>query len=42
MAIDLVTHNIYLPTAQFPPTPEGSRQRPAPIAGSFMILVVGK
>jgi hypothetical protein len=42
MAIDLNTHNIYLPTAQFPPTLEGSRQRPTPIADSFTILVVGK
>lgn len=42
MTIDPKTHNIYLPTAQFPPTPEGSRQRPAPIKDSFVILVVGK
>ena len=42
MTIDPKTHNIYLPTAQFPPTPECSRQRPAPIKDSFVILVVGK
>jgi hypothetical protein len=42
MAIDLTMHNIYFPTSQFPPTPEGSRQHPTPIADSFMILVVGK
>ena len=42
MTIDPKTHNIYLPTAQFPPAAEGSRQRPAPIKDSFVILVVGK
>jgi YVTN family beta-propeller protein len=42
MTIDPKTHNIYLPTAQFPPPTEGSRQRPAPIKDSFVILVVGK
>ena len=42
MAIDLATHRIYLPTAQFEQAAEGSRQRPRPIADSFMILVVGK
>ena len=42
MTIDPKTHNIYLPTAQFPPTPAGSRQRPIAVKDSFMILVVGK
>jgi len=46
MAIDSITHNIYLPAAQFSPpaasTPEGSRQRPTMIRDSFAILVVGK
>jgi hypothetical protein len=46
MAIDLQTHTIYLPTAQFGPppasTPEGTRTRPPMIKDSFVILVVGK
>ncbi|MGD0821987.1 MAG: YncE family protein [Desulfomonilia bacterium] len=46
MAIDLKTHNIYLPAAQFSPqkasTAEGSRQRPTMIKDSFAVLVVGK
>lgn len=42
MTIDPKTHNIYLPTAQFAPAPEGTRQRPTPIKDSFVILVVGK
>ncbi|MBF0505871.1 MAG: YncE family protein [Nitrospirae bacterium] len=46
MAIDIKTHNIYLPAAEFSPqtasTPEGSRPRPAMIKDSFSVLVVGK
>jgi DNA-binding beta-propeller fold protein YncE len=46
MAIDLKTHCIYLPTAQFEPapaaTPENPRSRPTMIKDSFMVLVVGK
>ena len=43
MVIDPMTHNIYLPAAQFSPQPaEGSRQRPTMIKDSFAILVVGK
>jgi hypothetical protein len=46
MAIDLKTHNIYLPTAQFEPAPaataENPRPRPAMIKDSFVVLVVGQ
>jgi YVTN family beta-propeller protein len=46
MAIDLKTHNIYLPTAQFAPTPaatpENPKPRPTPMPGTFVVLVVGK
>jgi hypothetical protein len=46
MAIDLKTHNIYLPAAQFSlqtaSTAKGSRQRPTMIKDSFAVLVVGK
>ena len=46
MAIDTVTHNIYLPTADFGPAPEPTKDnpkpRPVPIKDTFVILVVGK
>ena len=46
MAFDPKTHNIYLPTAQFGPTPEATpenpRARPPIIKDTFVILVVGK
>jgi DNA-binding beta-propeller fold protein YncE len=46
MAVDLKTHNIYLPTAQFEPPPapttENPRPRPTMIKDSFMVLVVGE
>jgi YVTN family beta-propeller protein len=46
MAIDLGTHNIYLPAAQFSPqaapAEEGARPRPTMIKDSFTVLVVGK
>jgi hypothetical protein len=46
MAIDLKTHNIYLPTAQFSPppasAPEGTKARPVPIKDTFVVLVLGK
>lgn len=46
MAIDIRTHNIYLPTAEFapppPPTREAPKPRPAMIKDSFTILVVGR
>ncbi|HLX96137.1 MAG TPA: YncE family protein [Verrucomicrobiae bacterium] len=44
MALDPVTHKIYLPTAKFGPLPEsanGERRRPPMIPGSFKILVYG-
>ncbi len=45
MAIDTATHRIYLPTARFGPAPPATedqpRPRPALIADSFVILVVG-
>lgn len=45
MAIDPITHNIYLPAAQFaPPQSSGqaaSKPRPEMIKGSFEVLVVG-
>ena len=46
MALDEKTHRIYLPTAEFGPTPaataETPRPRPAMTPGSFQILVVGR
>ncbi len=44
MALDPVTHNIYLATAKFGPAPEpanGERHRPPMIPGTFKILVYG-
>jgi YVTN family beta-propeller protein len=41
MAIDLKTHRIFLAAAKFEPQPEGARQRPKMIAGSFKIMVYG-
>ena len=45
MALDPITHKIYLPAAQFEPQPEQTpgapRQRPRMVAGSFKILVYG-
>jgi hypothetical protein len=41
MGLDLKTHNIFLPTAEFdPPAPGERRGKMKP--GSFAILVVGK
>jgi len=46
MALDTKSHRIYLPTAEFgptpAPTPENPRPRPAPIKDTFVILVVGR
>ncbi len=46
MAIDPVSHNIYLPAARFSPpkasAQAGSKPRPEMIKGSFEVLVVGK
>ncbi|HXY06250.1 MAG TPA: YncE family protein [Terriglobales bacterium] len=46
MALDPKTHNVYLVTAQFGPRPTATAQdphpRPAILADSFVVLVVGK
>jgi len=46
MALDTKTHNVFLATAQFAPTPTPNRShpsiRPSPIPDSFVILVVGQ
>lgn len=42
MTIDPKTHNIYLPTAQFNPAPEGSDRRPTIVKDTFELLVVGR
>jgi len=53
MALDVKTHNVYLATAQFHPTPEAApraapekgekdRNQPAMFKDSFTILIVGK
>lgn len=46
MAIDPITHNIYLPAAQFTPaktpTPDNPKPRPEMIKNTFEVLVVGK
>ena len=41
IALDSRTGRVYLPSAQFPPTPAGG-VRPPMIPGSFRLLVVGK
>lgn len=40
MALDPVRHAVYLPTAQFPQARPASGGKPAPIPGSFVVLVV--
>ena len=46
MALDPKTHNVFLATAKFGPTPspteENPRPRPSIVPGSFQIIVVGK
>jgi hypothetical protein len=46
MAIDIKTHNIYLPAAEFAPAPEPTVENPKPrptqIKGTFVVLVIGK
>ena len=46
LALDAKTHRLFLPAAEFGPvpaaTPEHPHPRPAPIEGSFTILVVGQ
>jgi DNA-binding beta-propeller fold protein YncE len=41
IALNPVTHRIYLPTAKFEPRPEGSTQRPKVIDGTMKVLVYG-
>ena len=45
MAIDTKTHKVYLPTAEFGPTPAPTAQQPRPrppmLPGSFTLVVVG-
>ncbi len=41
MALDRSTQTIYLPTAELAPGSENS-ERPTPVAGTFMIVVVGR
>jgi hypothetical protein len=46
MALDPKTHNVYLSTAEFgptpAPTPDVPRPRPTPVKDSFTVLVLGK
>jgi len=43
-AVDVKTHKVYLPTADFMPAtqPEKPHQRPGMVPGTFQVLVVGK
>ena len=42
IAIDPSTHRVYLPAARFEPQPEGSKERPPMIPGSFSVIEVGE
>ncbi len=46
MTVDTKTHKVYLPTAQFGPTPAATKENPRPrppmIPNTFVILVYGK
>ena len=46
IALDKITHRLYLPTAQFGLAPEPSAEhphpRPPPLPGTFVVLVVGR
>ncbi|MEP7107035.1 MAG: YncE family protein [Ferruginibacter sp.] len=42
IALDIATHLIYLPTAEFEPMAAGEKGRPKMKAGTFQVLVVGK
>ncbi|MGA3028630.1 MAG: YncE family protein [Bryobacteraceae bacterium] len=46
MGVDLKTHNVYLPTAEFGPPPEATadnpRPRPTMVKDSFTLVVVGR
>ncbi|MBI3493175.1 MAG: hypothetical protein HY047_15555 [Acidobacteria bacterium] len=39
MALDPLTHTIYLATTDYEPRPAGSKERPKAVAGTFRILV---
>ena len=39
MALDTVTHTIYLAITDYQPQPAGSSGRPTPIPGTFRVLV---
>jgi hypothetical protein len=39
MALDPVTHTIYLAATDYEPQAPGSKERPKPVAGSFKVLV---
>ena len=45
IALEEPTHRLYLPTAEFGPSPEPTPDRPRPrpsvVAGTFVVLVVG-
>jgi YVTN family beta-propeller protein len=40
IAIDPATHRLYLPAARFEKLPEGTKERPPMVSGSFSVLVV--
>lgn len=46
MSLDAKTHQVYLVTAEFGPAPAATAQQPRPrapmIAGSFMLLIMGR
>ena len=46
MAVDTKTHKVYLPTAEFGPTPAATPDRPRPrpsiVPNSFVVLVYGR
>lgn len=42
IALDPVTHKLYLPTAGFEPAPAGQHKRPAIIPGTFTVLEVSE
>lgn len=46
IAIDTKTHHVYLPTADFGPAPEATKEHPKPrpsiIPGTFVILDIGQ
>jgi DNA-binding beta-propeller fold protein YncE len=42
MGLDLKTHKLFLPGAEFKPNPDNPNGRPMIVAGSFVVLVFGK